>query len=206
MIKKLLSNNSNKTKLLKLVIIFSIFEFITTSAMAYQNDARYEITIPIRVENLSTIKVSNESALDFWCKSIHTFKKGLGIKSSYCSPKTKNYSKKNNTINISCMAYDALLKKISDINANISRALYTQSSNINYPFGHSKVTITGNTALTHVVVSLTIPYKNIKKYPYYFCVFSDFAGTYGDRGFGSDRPNIQESLSRLLVSGKLPTK
>ena len=172
---KILRHNNflNRTKWAVLLISSAVFLPIV-HAEPYQNDRTYEITVPIRIEN---IKKTGEN---FYSRKIYT----------------KVYG---DIFYVSCLAYNKLLTNISDLpyDFDIPKAFEANSR----AYADATVKIKGNNTLTSATLHLTIPYKDIKKYPYYVCGFKTLF-----RSKKSDRMNIQESKSRLIVSGKFPTK
>lgn len=136
-------------------------------AEPYHDDAVYEITVPVRMEN---------------------------IENSPIATKTISSIKRRSRSRIVCSASEKLITDIAD--ANTTNGI---------PYAYSAPTIanrgTKYSPLGSVTMRLIVPYNAIKKYPYYFCAFDVLMGSKK-----SDRKGIQESKSRLLVSGKFPTK
>ena len=171
---KILRHNNflNRTKWAVLLISSAVFLPIV-HAEPYQNDRTYEITVPIRIENIKKTKRT------YYSLKIHT------------KPQNADY------FTVTCVAHNKLLTNVSDLPEDFEiRKKF--KANLR---SSTDVKIKGNNTLTSATFQLTVPYKDIKKYPYYFCGFDVFFGSKK-----TDRVNIQESLSRLLVSGKFPTK
>ena len=173
---KILRHNNflNRTKWAVLLISSAVL-LPMTDAEAYQNDASYEITVPIKIENIEET--------------------GRTYTYTFIKNRTRS-SKRRDSFSVSCYAHSKLITNVSGLPRRIYKDFKAN------PQASTKVKLNkGNNTLTSTTLQLTVPYKDIKNYPYYFCGFDLF---YGSKK--SDRVNIQEPLSRLLVSGKVPTK